>query len=53
MNFFNFFDWDQKYKGLRHHFEYLTQFIATREGSGTIQIFNIHNYGTSFAMVSI
>ncbi len=47
MNFFNFFDWDQKYKSPRHHFQYLAQFIAPREGSGAIQIFSIHDYGTS------
>ncbi len=52
MNFFNFFDWDQKYKSLRHNFQYLAQFIAPREGSGAIQIFSIHDYGTSFAVVS-
>ncbi len=53
MNFFNFFDWDQKYKRLRHHFQYLAQFIAPRGGSGAIiQIFSIHDCGTSFAMVS-
>ncbi len=52
MNFSNFFDWDQKYKCLRHHFQYLAQFIAPTGGSGTIQIFSIHNYGTSFSVVS-
>ncbi len=52
MNFFNFFDRDQKYKRLRHHFQYLAQFIAPRGGSGAIQIFSIHDYGTSFAVVS-
>ncbi len=34
MNFFNFFDWDQEYKCLRHHFQYLAQFIAPGEGLG-------------------
>ncbi len=53
MNFFNFFDWDQKYKCLRHHFQYLAQFISARGMSGAIQIFGIHDYGsTSFAVVS-
>ncbi len=52
MNFFNFFDWDQKYKYLRHHFQYLAQFIAYRGRSGVIQIFSIHDYGTSFTLVS-
>ncbi len=52
MNFFNFFDWDQKYKYLRHHFQCLAQFIAPRGGSGAIQIFSIHDYRTSFAVVS-
>ncbi len=52
MNFFNFFDWDQKYKCLRHHFQYLAQLIAPRGGSGAIQIFSIHDYGTFFAVVS-
>ncbi len=52
MNFFNFFDWDHKYKCLRHHFQYLSKFIAPRGGSGTIQIFSINDYGTSFAKVS-
>ncbi len=52
MNFFNFFDWDRKYKCVRHHFQYLAQFIAPRGGYGTIQIFSIHDYGTSFAVVS-
>ncbi len=42
--FLQFFDWDQKYKSLRHHFQYLAQFIAPRGGSG--------DYGTSFAVVS-
>ncbi len=37
---------------LRHHFHYLAQFIAPRGGSGAIQIFNIHDYGTSFAAIS-
>ncbi len=52
MNFFNFFDWDQKYKCLREHFQYLAQFIAPKRGSEEIQIFSIHVYGTSFTMVS-
>ncbi len=52
LEFLQFFDWNQKYKCLRHHFQYLGQFIAPREGSGAIQIFSIHYYGTSFAMVS-
>ncbi len=52
MNFFNFFECDQKYKCLRHHFQYLGQFIAPRGGSGAIQIFSIHDYGTSFAVIS-
>ncbi len=52
MNFVNFFDGDQKYKYLRHHFQYLAQFIAPRGGSGAIQVISIHDYGTSFAMVS-
>ncbi len=52
MNFFNFFDYDQKYKYLRHHFQYLVQFIAPMGGSGAVQIFSIHDYGTSFAVVS-
>ncbi len=52
MNFFNFLDWDQKCKCLRHHFQYLAQFIVPRGGSGVIQIFSIHDYGTSFAVVS-
>ncbi len=52
MNFFNFFDCDQKYKCPRHHFQYLAQFIAPRGRSGEIQIFSIRDYGTSFAMVS-
>ncbi len=47
-----FFDWDRKYKCLRHHFQYLAQFIALRGGSGAIQIFSIYDYGTSFAVVS-
>ncbi len=47
-----FFDWDQKYKCLRHHFQYLAQFIAPRGGSRVIQIFSIHDCGTSFAVVS-
>ncbi len=51
-NFFNFFDWDQKYNCLRHHFQYLTQSIAPRGGSRAIQIFSILDYGTSFAVVS-
>ncbi len=42
MNFFNFFDWDQKYKCLTHHFQYLARFIAPRGGSGAIQIFSVH-----------
>ncbi len=46
MNFFNFFDWDIKYNFPRHHFQYLAQFIAPRGGSGAIQIFSIHDYGT-------
>ncbi len=50
--FFNFFDWDQKYKCLRHHFQYLAQFIGPRGGSGAIRIFSILDYGTSFAVVS-
>ncbi len=51
--FINFFEWDQKYKCLRHHFQYLAQFIASRGwGSGAIQIFSIHDYGTSFAVFS-
>ncbi len=37
MNFFNFFDWDQKYKCMRHNFQYLAQFIAPMGGSGAIQ----------------
>ncbi len=41
MNFFNFFDWDEKYKCLRNHFQYLAQFIAPRGGSGAIQIVSI------------
>ncbi len=52
MNSFNFIDWDKKYKCPRHHFQYLAQFIAPRGGSQAIQIFSIHNYGTSFAVVS-
>ncbi len=32
---------------LRHHFQYLAQFIAPRGSSGAIQIFSIHDYGTS------
>ncbi len=51
-NFFNFFDWDQKYKCLRHHFQYLAQFIAPRGESRAIQIFSIHDYGTSFVVVA-
>ncbi len=50
--FLQFFDWDKKYKCLRHHFQYLAQFIAPREGFWAIQIFSIHDYGTSFTMVS-
>ncbi len=50
--FLQFFDCDQKYKCLRHHFQYLAQFIASGERSGAIQIFSIHDYGTSFAVVS-
>ncbi len=50
--FLQFFWLDQKYKCLRHHFQYLAQFIAPRGGFGAIQIFSIHNYGTSFAVVS-
>ncbi len=50
--FLQFFDWDQKYKCLRNHFQYLAQFIAPRGGSVAIQIFSIHDYGTSFAVVS-
>ncbi len=34
MNFFNFFDWNQKYKCSRYHFQYLAQFIARGEGLG-------------------
>ncbi len=52
-NFFDFFDWNQKYKCLRHHFQYLAQFIASWGGSGAIQIFSFHDYGTSFTVVSI
>ncbi len=52
MNFFNFLDWHQKYKCLRHHFQYLALFIAPRGGSGAIQIFSIQDYGTSFPVVS-
>ncbi len=48
---FNFFDWDQKYKCLRHYFQYLAQFIAPRRGDGAIQIFSIRDNGTSFAVV--
>ncbi len=58
MNFFNFFDWDQKYKGLRHHFQYLGQFIAPEEGLGNsnfqyTRLWNflrhgLHNYRFSF-----
>ncbi len=50
--FLQFFDWDQKYKCLRYHFQYLAQFIASRGESGAFQIFSIHDYGTSFAVVS-
>ncbi len=50
--FLQFFDWDQKYKCLRHHFQYLAQYIAPRGESAAIQIFSIHDYGTSFAVVS-
>ncbi len=50
--FLRFFDWDQKYKCLRSHFQYLAQFIAPRGGSGAIQIFSIHDYETSFAVVT-
>ncbi len=50
--FLQFFDWDQKYKCLRHHFQYLAQFITSRGGSGAIQIFSFHDYGTSFPVVS-
>ncbi len=32
MDFFNFFDWYQKYKCMRHHFQYLAQFIAPGGG---------------------
>ncbi len=32
--FLQFFDWDQKYKCLRHHFQYLALFIASRGGLG-------------------
>ncbi len=42
----------QKYNCLRHHFQYLAQFIALRGGFGAVQIFSIHDYGTSFAVVS-
>ncbi len=35
--FLQFFDWDQKYKHLRHHFQYLAQFIAPRGGSGQFE----------------
>ncbi len=52
MNFFNFFDWNQKYKCLRHNFQYLAQFIAPRGESGAIQILSLHDYGTSVAVVS-
>ncbi len=52
MNFFNVFDLDQKHKCLRHHFQYLAQFIASRAGSEAIQIFSIHDYRTSFPVVS-
>ncbi len=52
MNFFNFFDWDQKYECLRHHFQYLAQFTAPRGGSEAVQIFSINDYGNSFAVVS-
>ncbi len=47
-----FFWLGSKDKCLRHHFQYLAQFIAPRGGSGAIQIFIIHDYGTSFAVVS-
>ncbi len=50
--FLQFFDWDQKYKCLRHHFQYLVQFIAPMGGSGAIQIFIIYDYGTSFTVFS-
>ncbi len=52
MNFFNFFYWDQKYKCLRHQCQYSAQFIAPRGGFGAIQIFSIHDYGTSSTVVS-
>ncbi len=52
MNFFNFFHKYQKYKCLRHYFQYLAQFIVPKGGSSAIQIFSIHDYGTSFAIVS-
>ncbi len=45
--FLQFSDWDQKYKCLRHRFQYLAQFIDPRGGSGEIQIFSIHDYSTS------
>ncbi len=50
--FLQFFWVDQKYKFLRHHFQYLAQFIALMGGSGAIQIFSIHDFGTSFTVVS-
>ncbi len=50
--FLQFFDWEQKYMCLRHHFQYLAQFITFRRGSGAIQISSIQDYGTSFPMVS-
>ncbi len=49
--FLQFFDWYQKYKCMRHHFQYLAQFIASGGRSGAIQIFSIHDYGNSFTLV--
>ncbi len=50
--FLQFFWLGSKYKCLRHHFQYLAQFIASMGESGAIQIFSIHDYGSFFAVVS-
>ncbi len=63
MNFFNFFDWDQKFKCLRYHFQYLAQFIAPRgriwgnSNSQYLRLWNflrrgLQNYGFSFIIAS-
>ncbi len=64
MNFFNFFDRDQRYKCLRHHFQSMAQFIAPRGrvwGNSNFQyprLWNflhcgLHNYRFSFIIASM